>query len=75
MEILAVLGVPPRRDQAPPENPLSWGWYPPADYGKLRDYARRVVERHRDRIRAWEMTNEPNSRAGGAGTSVGRLRV
>ncbi len=61
LEVLAVLSGPPRRAQALPDQSIPWGWYPPKDYEELKEYAYKAVTHYKDRVRAWEITNEPNS--------------
>ena len=57
---MAVLGGVPEWAQVEGSKPPESGWRPPKDFNKLRDYARQIVTRYKDRIHVWEMCNEPN---------------
>jgi polysaccharide biosynthesis protein PslG len=43
--------------------PDNWGVYPPKDEADWRNYVRVMVRRYQDRIREWEIWNEPDNSA------------
>ncbi|MGA2659831.1 MAG: carbohydrate binding domain-containing protein [Verrucomicrobiota bacterium] len=60
--IFANLGHPPRwagRDREQNQGTGSWTPAPPRDVGEWENYVFRTVEHYRERIRHWEVWNEP----------------
>ena len=54
--------APPAQLAASEGWPRNWAVFPPGDDKAWRNYVRTMVSRYRDRIRAWEIWNEPDSR-------------
>ena len=70
ISVLGMLdGTPRFASSAPPRQlgeskgwPRNWAVYPARDLDGWRTYVRTTVTRYRDRVRAWEIWNEPDSR-------------
>ena len=61
-EILYVLGSPPKWASSRPDEPCPYGVgcaAPPSDMGLWEEYVRRVAQRYRGKIAAYELWNEP----------------
>ena len=54
--------APPAQMAAKNPWPNNWGVYPPKDEEDWRNYVRTMVTHFQDRVRVWEIWNEPDSR-------------